>query len=304
MLLLSVFCTLMCWTVSEASLHCLHLGSSVVDPSSNDLVLSACFHTAMIIASILSVSPPFFSLVFSVSHLSYLLMVHPMQSHAMVGFHSLSAAASGSISAACLCHLADVLLHVGLGMEGHSEDSLGLHIGSLHVLLWPARYTGRVSDDLQRILYILMTQIWCLLLSWLFRTCLIFWWHLDIAVSSLCFPCDRGIPRYFCNLYKIYGKLSNITVYIIIKQDDANVLGHFSKLWLRPLIHHYRPYLLWFALQAFELSPPPRSCLLFTGTVCFPLQAQLWAANCSSLPPPFPTVASCVGWRPSVSKLK
>lgn len=79
--------------------------------------------------------------------------------------------------------------------------------------------------------------------------------------------------KYICSIFK--------------KEISDNVRGHFSKLCSRSSIHHHRFCLLWCcAVQPFEPSPPPRSCLLFTGTVCFPLQAQLRAANCSSSAPP------------------
>ena len=40
-------------------------------------------------------------------------------------------------------------LDIGLGVEAsvHCEEFAGLHISSLHLLLCPAHYAGRVSDD-------------------------------------------------------------------------------------------------------------------------------------------------------------
>lgn len=60
------------------------------------------------------------------------------------------------------------------------EELLDLHISSSDVLLWPIHYTGRYLMTGRA--YVLMACILLLSLSWVIRICLIFWWHLDVAV--------------------------------------------------------------------------------------------------------------------------
>ena len=115
---------------------------------------------------------------------NYQSVVHPMQGFAMprhllwvVICPSLRLPQTFPEQLGFGCHLADVLLNllgcvqdgsfdtnqapstllppgvqsldIGLGVEAsvHCEEFAGLHVSSLHLLLCPAHYAGRVSDD-------------------------------------------------------------------------------------------------------------------------------------------------------------
>lgn len=91
---------------------------------------------------------------------------------------------------------------------------------------------------------------------------------------------------------------------IQMRKNKLKITPKDNFLGCAPGLQNNKRFDLMLCVQPFKPFLLLKSCLLFTGTACFQIQAQLRAANCSSLPPLSPTVASCVGSTPSVSKLK